>query len=363
MRPSRKRSRAADDDQVGTRAGPFAPVLGGYRQCLARPLADQFFGADGAHRVRLDGTMHHIWHRHVWLRPLFSLLARFDILFPESGCDVAASMTIARVDEGATWRRTFAFVKSRRFDATMRYLPQSGLVERIGPRGLIEVPWRLRVLAGDAIEITTGRLQMRAGRLRLPIPGVFQVAVKAIERAVSENISVDLVVSHRFLGAIFGYDGTFAVRREALNAKRPNRSEGVSLQRYRPWFYAAAAYNLAWGLVVIVWPVSFFRLIGMPLANEIASWQALGMMVLVYAPAYLWVARDPMRHRHLVVIALLGKLLGPLGFLWALHGHTLPLLFGLTILTNDCLWWPAFTAFLVRAARRSGGWRALLAGR
>src|SRR5438876_600609 len=244
MRPSRKRSRAADDDQVGTRAGPFAPVLGGYRQCLARPLADQFFGADGAHRVRLDGTMHHIWHRHVWLRPLFSLLARFDILFPESGCD-----------------------------------------------------------------------------------------------------------------------GTFAVRREALNAKGPNRSEGVSLQRYRPWFYAAAAYNLAWGLVVIVWPVSFFRLIGMPLANEIASWQALGMMVLVYAPAYWWVARDPMRHRHLVVIALLGKLLGPLGFLWALHGHTLPLLFGLTILTNDCLWWPAFTTFLIRAARGSGGWRALLAGR
>src|SRR5438094_8824645 len=160
MRPSRKRSRAADDDQVGTRAGPFAPVLGGYRQCLARPLADQFFGADGAHRVRLDGTMHHIWHRHVWLRPLFSLLARFDILFPESGCDVPASMTIARVDEGATWRRTFAFVKSRRFDATMRYLPQSGLVERIGARGLIEVPWLIRVLAGDAIRPTTGPVPM-----------------------------------------------------------------------------------------------------------------------------------------------------------------------------------------------------------
>src|SRR5207248_2237674 len=272
--------------------------------------------------------------------PLFSLLARFDILFPESGCDVPASMTIARVDEGATWRRTFAFVKSRRFEATMRYLPQSGLVERIGPRGLIEVPWRIRVLAGDAIEITTGRLRMRAGRLRLPIPGVFQVAVRATERAVSDTISVDLVVSHRFLGAIFGYDGTFAVRREALNAKRPNRSEGVSLQRYRPWFYAAAAYNLAWGLLVIVWPGSFFRLIAMPLTSEIASWQALGMMVLAYAPAYWWLAHDPVRHRHLAAIALLGKLLGPLGFLWALHGHTLPLQFGLTILTNDCLWSP-----------------------
>src|SRR6266513_1527880 len=275
MRPSRKRSRTADDDPADTRAGPFAPVLGSYRPRLARPLADQFFGADVALRVNMAGAMRRIWHRHVWLRPLFSLMALFDILFPESGSDVPGSMTIAKVDEGATWRRTFAFVKSRRFDATMRYLPRSGVVERIGPHGLIEVPWRIRVLAGDAIEITTGRLRMRAGRLRLPIPGFFQVAVRATERAVSDTISVDLVVSHRFLGAIFGYDGTFAVRREALNAKRPNRSEGVSLQGYRPWFYAAAAYNFAWGLLVILWPVSVSRLIGMPLSNEMATWQAL----------------------------------------------------------------------------------------
>src|SRR2546430_13197043 len=40
----------------------------------------------------------------------------------------------------------------------------------------------------DALPIfTTGRLRMRAGRLRLPIPGVFQVAVRATERAVSRS--------------------------------------------------------------------------------------------------------------------------------------------------------------------------------
>ena len=94
MRPSRKRSRAADDDQADTRAGPFAPVLGSYRHRLARPLADQFLGADGRHRVRLDGTMHQIWRRHGWLRPVFTLLAWADILFPETGWDVPVSLTI-----------------------------------------------------------------------------------------------------------------------------------------------------------------------------------------------------------------------------------------------------------------------------
>jgi len=296
--------------------------------------------------------MHRIWHRHTWLRPVFALLARVDILFPESGRDVRASMTIAKVDQGVAWRRTFSFGKIRRFDATMTYQPQLGVVD----------PWRIRSLGRDTIEITTGRLRMRAGPLRLAIPAVLQVAVKAVERAVANAIYVDLVVTHPVLGAIFGYDGTFAVRREALDARRPETSQGISLDRYRPWLYAAAGYNLAWGAIAILWPSLFFQVLRIPQPQEFAIWQALGMMVLVFAPAYWWVARDPVGHRHLVVIALLGKVLGPLGFLWALHAHTLPLVFGLTILTNDCLWWPAFTAFLVKAARLSGGWRELLQG-
>jgi hypothetical protein len=322
----------------------------------------QFFGADGCHQVRMEGAMHLVWHRHTWLRPFFGLLARVDILFPESGRDVPASMTIARGDQGTAWRRTFSFAKIRRFNAMMTYQPQVGLVERIGPGGVIEVPWRVRSLGRDTIEITTGRLRMRAGPLRLPIPAVLQVAVRAVERAVASGIHVDLVVSHPVLGAIFGYDGTFAVRRQALDTLQPEASPRISLGRYRPWFYAAAAYNLAWGLMVVVWPLGFFRIIRMPAPTEVAIWQALGMMVLVYAPAYWWVARDPVAHRHLVVVALLGKILGPLGFLLALNAHTLPLVFGLTILTNDCLWWPAFTAFLVAAARFSGGWKELLRG-
>jgi hypothetical protein len=310
----------------------------------------------------MDGAMRRIWHRHTWLRPLFTLLARVDILFPESGRDIPASMTIARVDEGVAWRRTFSLPKIRRFDATMTYQPHLGVVERIGPGGVIEVPWRVRSLGSDTIEITTGRLRLRTGRLRIPVPAVLQVAVRAVERAVANAVHVDLVVTHPILGAIFGYDGSFTVRREALDAPKPETSQ-ENLGRYRPWFYAAAAYNLAWGLTVVLWPAAFFRLVRLPAPGEAAIWQALGMMVLVYAPAYWWVARDPVGHRHLVVIALLGKILGPLGFLSALSAHTLPLAFGLTILTNDCLWWPAFTAFLVKAARHSGGWRELLQGR
>ena len=50
------------------------------------------------------------------------------------------------------------------------------------------------------------------------------------------------------------------------------------LLRYRPWFYAAAVYNLVWGLVAIFFPGWFFGLIGMPAPNYPALWQVVGMM-------------------------------------------------------------------------------------
>ena len=134
------------------------------------------------------------------------------------------------------------------------------------------------------------------------------------------------------------------------------------LARYRPWFYAAATYNLLWGLVAILLPGWFFSLIQMPPPNYPALWQVVGMFVLVYAPAYWWVARFPSRHRHLIVIGLFGKIFGPLGFVVSATSGQLPLAFGLTLLTNDLIWWPAFGLFLRDAARLSGGWLPLLRG-
>ena len=134
------------------------------------------------------------------------------------------------------------------------------------------------------------------------------------------------------------------------------------LARYRPWFYAAALYNLLWGVVAILFPSFFFGLIGMPEPNYPALWQVVGMFVMVYAPAYWWAGRSPTRHRHLILIGLAGKVFGPLGFAWSAATGQLPVAFGLTILTNDLIWWPAFGLFLRDAARVSGGWTNLLKG-
>jgi len=148
------------------------------------------------------------------------------------------------------------------------------------------------------------------------------------------------------------------------SAEATHVREHDPLASYRPWFYAAALYNLLWGSLTILFPHLFFQLIHVSVSDALplSLWQCIGMFVLVYAPAYWWAGRYPARYRHLILIGLLGKVLGPVGFVWAyLHGQ-LPLAFGLTNLTNDVIWWPAFILYLHAGTRLSGGWIPFVLG-
>ena len=134
-----------------------------------------------------------------------------------------------------------------------------------------------------------------------------------------------------------------------------------SLAAYRPWFYAAAVYNAVWGTATILFPHAYFELIGMDRLDHPALWRGVGMLLLIYAPAFWWVARNPWRHPHLVLIATAGKVLGPIGFLAAYLAGELPARFGLLMITNDLIWLPAFFLYL-RAVAGTGGLGALLMG-
>ncbi len=117
-------------------------------------------------------------------------------------------------------------------------------------------------------------------------------------------------------------------------------------RRTRAWLIAAGIYNLAWGVWVVGFPNAGFDLIGIARPNYPELWQCIGMIVGVYGIGYLIAARDPVRHWPIVLVGLLGKFFGPLGFLQAASSGRLPWIAGLTILTNDLLWWPSFVAAL-----------------
>ena len=106
-----------------------------------------------------------------------------------------------------------------------------------------------------------------------------------------------------------------------------------------PSLIAAALYNLAWGAFVVLFPAALFKGVGIPEPTYPAIWQCVGMIVGVYGVAYALAATDPARHWPIVLVGLLGKVLGPIGFVLAAMGGELPWRFGITIIFNDLVWW------------------------
>ena len=114
---------------------------------------------------------------------------------------------------------------------------------------------------------------------------------------------------------------------------------------------AAGIYNLAWGGLTVHLPGWLFDLTGMDRPNYPFIWQCVGMIVGVYGIGYLAASRDPARHWPIVLVGLLGKIFGPLGYLMGLMRGDVPAAFGVTLPTNDLVWWVPFTVILLHAWR------------
>ncbi len=114
---------------------------------------------------------------------------------------------------------------------------------------------------------------------------------------------------------------------------------------------SAAIYNLSWGALVILFPKAAFEWLGLEAPNYPCIIQCLGMVIGVYGIGYWIAARDAATHWPIVLVGFLGKVFGPIGFVYYAWRRELPWTMGATILTNDILWWIPFAGILVHAAR------------
>ena len=114
---------------------------------------------------------------------------------------------------------------------------------------------------------------------------------------------------------------------------------------------AAGLYNLVWGGWVVLFPSSLFQTLGMEPLNHPPIVQALGMVVGVYGLGYVLAAHDPLRHWPIVLVGLLGKLFGPIGFVYAWSIGQVPLSFAWVNVFNDLIWWIPFAAILYHSFR------------
>ncbi|MFM8613048.1 MAG: alkyl hydroperoxide reductase [Actinomycetota bacterium] len=120
----------------------------------------------------------------------------------------------------------------------------------------------------------------------------------------------------------------------------------------------AAIYNLAFGAGAVLFPSVWFEAAGLAQPNYPSLWQCIGMIVGVYGVGYWIAARDPRTHWPIVLVGLLGKVLGPIGFLGAVVSGRVPIEAGLIIVTNDLIWWPGFGLALLLAWRGRAGAQA-----
>lgn len=120
---------------------------------------------------------------------------------------------------------------------------------------------------------------------------------------------------------------------------------------YRSAFLGAACFNAVYGAAMLLMPHLSMRVAQYPImrSNTLALmlWQGIGLFVTIFAIGYWYASRSPERFAPFILIALIGKTLGILGFLnaWLIEG-TLSGWVGVNVFFTDLIWLPAFVPFV-----------------
>ena len=116
---------------------------------------------------------------------------------------------------------------------------------------------------------------------------------------------------------------------------------------YRLIFAAAAAYNFAFGIWAAAWPLSFFERVELAAPRYPSIWACLGMVIGLYGVGYAYAAWRLDRAAPFIAIGLLGKLLGPAGWVLTVTTGEWPVRTLTLIVFNDVIWWVPFSLFLL----------------
>lgn len=197
---------------------PFQWALGDAVQSLAPKVREHVLQPPGT-VVTYRGRMR-VWRDAGWRGKLAGWLlhagARARTMFPETGEDVEFEMQHAVATDGdgclsMTWIRTFRFDRvTRRFDARMRFCRDRGpIVDWIGGLGCLHVELCPRV-EDRAIVVVSRREWLRAGPLKVPIPGWLKGRPHVREWQEPDGaLRIRVEIRNTILGQFFGYEGRY----------------------------------------------------------------------------------------------------------------------------------------------------------
>jgi peroxiredoxin len=140
---------------------------------------------------------------------------------------------------------------------------------------------------------------------------------------------------------------------EAGDQQSEKAAELLQPPRVSPWMtrilWAIGIYNIFWGLLVVCWPDQVLQWSGLGSMAYPEVWQYVGVLTGLYGIAYVLVAKSPFENWLVVLIGLLTKLIGPVGFVSSALQGRLPWRFGWTVLGNSVIWCVPLGIILWRA--------------
>lgn len=201
----------------------FEQALGADFGRLHPRLQQRFgFSSEDGRACVGTGVMSRIWRGPGVTVPFLWLGTARHILFPETGTDVP--FMIENYAYRDSWgRETVTFVRTfdvrprrrRRFDATMVFNPMRGrIVDFLGTHQHLAVELDLEVKQDGSLRIRSGLQRIFGAGLGFRLPAVFS-GVADLHESFDEKrgrFTIDVRVSNRHLGPVFGYSGHFTAQ-------------------------------------------------------------------------------------------------------------------------------------------------------
>lgn len=198
----------------------YQEVLGAEFDRL-HPQIQRRFGFNSADGIASIGTgvMEEVWHGRLYTLPFLYVGTWRRIMFPERGVNIPFTIqNYAYRDqfnrETVTWIRTFQTSRPRRFDAYMVHSRQrSKIVDYLGTHQHLAVDIDLSVDERGGLRLRSGEQRFYEGPISFRFPLFFSGVADVCEWYDDsiEKFRIEVRVSNRHWGPLFGYRGTFSV--------------------------------------------------------------------------------------------------------------------------------------------------------
>lgn len=204
----------------------YQQVLGSDFERLHPKIQERFsFGSEDRIASIGSGIMDEIWRGRFYTIPFLYIGTWRRIMFPESGTNIPFTIeNYAYLDsfgrETVSWVRTFESRKRRRFDAYMIYSESRGrIVDYLGSHQHLAVDLDVSVDDRGGIRIRSGAQRFYEGWLAFSFPLFFSGVAEVCEWYDDEakKFRIQVEVTNRTWGRLFGYRGSFDVAFKQMN--------------------------------------------------------------------------------------------------------------------------------------------------